>query len=134
MIEFTVYGCPFGKERPRVTRYATYTPQKTKDYEKLVQDCYFAQSVKQGVKMALGAVLIEIRAFYQIPKQMPKKQQMAALNGKRPTKKPDYDNIGKIITDALNKIAYIDDAYVVDAHIMKFYSDNPRVEIKIEEI
>lgn len=52
----------------------------------------------------------------------------------RPTKKPDWDNIGKIVTDALNGVAYHDDAQIVDAQVRKFYSKDPRVEIIIQDI
>lgn len=51
----------------------------------------------------------------------------------RPTKKPDFDNIGKVICDALNKIAYRDDSQIVDAQVRKFYSDRPRVVVTIME-
>ena len=51
----------------------------------------------------------------------------------RPTKKPDFDNIGKIVCDSLNKRAYNDDAQVVDAQVRKFYSRNPRVVVTIQE-
>ena len=49
----------------------------------------------------------------------------------RPTRKPDFDNIGKVICDALNGIAYRDDAQIVDALVRKFYSDTPRVIVEI---
>ena len=52
----------------------------------------------------------------------------------RPTKKPDWDNIGKIICDSLNKVAYRDDSVVVDAQVRKFYSENPRVDVSIRVI
>ena len=49
----------------------------------------------------------------------------------RPTKKPDLDNVAKIILDSLNKIAYDDDSQIVDLHIRKYYSDNPRVLVSL---
>ena len=52
----------------------------------------------------------------------------------RPTRKPDFDNIGKVICDALNGIAYRDDAQIVDALVRKFYSDIPRVIVEISDI
>ena len=51
----------------------------------------------------------------------------------RPTLKPDYDNIAKIIADSLNGIAYRDDAQIVDGYVRKFYSDKPRVVVTIQE-
>ena len=52
----------------------------------------------------------------------------------RPTKKPDMDNVIKIIADALNKIAYRDDTQIVDCQVRKFYSEKPRVEVMIQTI
>lgn len=40
----------------------------------------------------------------------------------------------KIIADALNKIAYHDDTQIVDCQVRKFYSDDPRVEVRILDI
>ena len=50
----------------------------------------------------------------------------------RPTVKPDFDNIGKLIADALNGVAYDDDKCIVDAQVRKFYSDNPRTEVILQ--
>ena len=52
----------------------------------------------------------------------------------RPVKKPDFDNIGKIIADSLNGIAYADDSCIVEATISKFYDIYPRTEITIENL
>jgi Holliday junction resolvase RusA-like endonuclease len=48
-----------------------------------------------------------------------------------PTKKPDADNILKLVADALNGLAYVDDKNIVTAHAHKVYSDRPRLEINI---
>ena len=61
-------------------------------------------------------------------KELMKKQLL------RPTKKPDMDNVVKIIADSLNQIAYRDDTQIVDCQCRKFYSDNPRVEVTIKEV
>lgn len=51
----------------------------------------------------------------------------------RPTVKPDWDNIGKLIADALNGIAYDDDKCIVDAMVRKFYSTDPRTVVILQE-
>ncbi len=48
-----------------------------------------------------------------------------------PTKKPDFDNIQKIICDALNGVAYYDDSQIVKADIEKVYRTTPRVEVTV---
>ena len=51
-----------------------------------------------------------------------------------PTKKPDADNILKIIADALNGIAYADDKQVVTAEVQKLYAENGYTEAAIWEV
>ena len=82
-----------------------------------------------------AALDVRIIAYCEIPKSISKKKRKAMLEHKiRPTKKPDWDNIGKIICDSLNKVAYRDDSAVVDAQVRKFYSENPRVDVSIRAI
>ena len=131
VIRFTVPGQPFGKQRPRVGKGYAYTPKETVQYENLVR--LFYQQAARGYKFPDDAMLdVRIFAFYEIPKSATKTKQKQMLeNIIRPTKKPDFDNIGKIVCDSLNKIAYHDDASIVDAQVRKFYSDKPRVEVII---
>lgn len=50
-----------------------------------------------------------------------------------PTKKPDIDNIVKIILDALNKIAFKDDNQITKLDVEKKYDTVERIYVKIEE-
>jgi Holliday junction resolvase RusA-like endonuclease len=123
-----------GKGRPRFMKNGhTYTPGKTANYETLVK-WYYEQETRNGVTLILP-VMADIKAYYPIPKSTPKYKMAAMLNGiARPMKKPDFDNIGKIICDALNGLAYPDDSHIVDGRVQKFYSANPRVEVTLTEI
>lgn len=134
-VKFTILGEPAGKGRPRFTREGrTYTPEKTVSYENLVKLEYEQQCANH--QFPDGAQLdVRIIAYYQIPKSTSKKKAKLMEDGKiRPTKKPDFDNIGKIVCDSLNKRAYKDDAQIVDAQVRKFYSRNPRVVVIIQEV
>ncbi len=76
---------------------------------------------------------VRIIAYYEIPKSTSKKKRREMLEHRiRPTKKPDWDNIGKIVCDSLNLVAYHDDSAVVDAQVRKFYSETPRVDVMIK--
>lgn len=78
---------------------------------------------------------VEITAYYEIPKSASKKKAAQMLAGSiRPTKKPDFDNIGKIICDSLNTIAYHDDSAIVEAQVHKFYDETPRVEVILKAL
>jgi Holliday junction resolvase RusA-like endonuclease len=132
-----IYGEPQGKGRPRFSTVCghvkTRTPDQTVIYENLVKTEYRNQS---GIRFPDDAMLdVRVMAYYTIPKSISKKKRQAMLDHKvRPTKKPDFDNIGKVICDSLNGIAYRDDAQIVDAQVRKFYSDTPRVVVIITDI
>ena len=113
MIEFTVQGQPKGKGRPRFSKRGNYvhayTPEDTTVYENQVAFTYMANSKTKFT----GKVEIEIRAYYKIAKSTKKSDRELMLkNVLRPTKKPDIDNVIKIILDGLNGYAYDDDAQV----------------------
>lgn len=137
MTQFTIYGEPQGKGRPRFStcgnKVRTHTPEKTALYENLVKMEYHNQS---QIRFPDEAMLdVRILAYYGIPKSVSKKRRQAMLDMKiRPTKKPDFDNIGKVICDSLNGVAYKDDSQIVDSQVRKFYSDCPRVVVKISQI
>lgn len=75
---------------------------------------------------------MRIMAYFTIPASASKKKQKQMEDGEiRPTKKPDMDNIIKVVADSLNQIAYRDDAQVVDCQLRKYYSRQPRIEVTI---
>ena len=52
-----------------------------------------------------------------------------------PLKKPDSDNIAKIVLDSLNKIAFDDDAQVVELTVIKKWTEEQeRIEFELEEV
>ena len=114
----------------------TYTPDKTVAYEELVR-LRFQESLEVRPFIPLqGALRIKIFAGYPIPKSTSKKRRAAMLAGTElPTKKPDWDNIGKIICDALNGVAYEDDKQVTESQMRKRYIDGPgQVEVWISNL
>jgi Holliday junction resolvase RusA-like endonuclease len=131
---FTIPGEPKGKQRPRVTRTGhAYTPKETAVYENLVKMEYLNQC--GGERKLNGPIKMFIRAFFSIAASVSQKKRNQMLNGYiRPTKKPDLDNIVKIVADSLNKIAYDDDSQIIDITVGKYFSDKPRVEVIITEI
>ena len=114
-IKFTIPGPPKGKQRPRICRVngrsMAYTPKETIEYERLVRASYTAVS---KAKFERNLPLeISILALFPIPKYVSRKTKELMLNGRLfPTKKPDADNIIKVILDALNGVAYQDDAQI----------------------
>lgn len=137
-VKFIIFGEPVGKGRPKFTTVQgfakAYTPKQTASYENLVKLEYAQQC---GLKRFRDSDMLDMRiiAYYSIPKSTSKKKRQLMMEHKiRPVKKPDLDNVLKIVADALNEIAYHDDAQIVDSIIRKFYSNVPRVEVTIQNI
>ncbi|MBO3333423.1 RusA family crossover junction endodeoxyribonuclease [Clostridium perfringens] len=121
-----VIGRIRGKARPRVCRGHAFTPKDTVQYEKLVRDCY----KEQDGRYLEGYIKALIIAYYKIPKSYSKKRVQAIRDGlEKPTKKPDADNVAKIILDSLNGIAYKDDSQIIELRIIKRYTEeDERIE------
>ena len=131
-VEFTVPGIPVGKGRPRFMKNGhTYTPEKTREYENKVVQCWKCQS---GKGFADGIPLrATVTAFFTVPKSMSKKKA-ATLDWTPHIKRPDADNVAKAILDALNGHAYNDDSAISLLTVRKYQTTGAsRVEVTIEE-
>lgn len=133
---FEIEGKIKGKGRPRFSNYGgfvkTYTPADTASYENLIKVQFRIACGKWYSEMPLK---MKITAIHGIPKSTSKKDRARMLSGElKPTKKPDADNICKIICDALNGIAYKDDTQVVELKMQKAYGELEKVIVEIEEL
>lgn len=131
-VKFTIPGPPRGKARHRTMKSGiSFNPKENVQYENLVKISY-----QQQVNRKMGEVIeADIWAYFPIPQSANKKKKEQMKIGQiRPTVKPDWDNIGKIICDALNNIAYSDDKIITDAAVHKRYSENPQVEVTFTEV
>lgn len=123
-------GVPQPKGRPRFGRGRTYTPASTRTYETSLK--LAAQWEMQGREPLQGPLVMEVRAFFPIPESWSKKKRTLAAEGRIfPTARPDADNLLKTV-DAFNGVVWADDSQVVDARVLKIYSNEPRLEIQVE--
>ena len=132
--EFEVIGDIKGKARPRVNTYTckAYTPTDTKDYELLVKQ-YFKIKYPRFVPLE-NRLSVKIVATFKVPKTTTKKDREQIEKGLiSPTKKPDIDNIVKIILDALNQMAFKDDTQITKLEVEKVYGEEEKVYVAIEE-
>jgi Holliday junction resolvase RusA-like endonuclease len=134
----SIPGEPKGKGRPRYTKSGhAYTPRDTAVYEQLVRLTFkgkYPQAMPFEKDTPLKAVIC---AWFSIPKSVSKtKRELMEKGYIKPTKKSDADNIAKIVLDSLNKIAYYDDAQVVELTVKKGYAhyDEPCVDVMISEV
>lgn len=123
----SITGPITGKARPRFNPQTgtAYNTRATKRYEELIKWCYKTQ---HGEYFHEAPVDVTIIVEHSVPKNTPRAQRDAMLAGKiEPMKKPDIDNIAKIVLDALNGVAYKDDKQVVELHCYKRYAAEPRL-------
>lgn len=121
-----------GKARPRVFNGHAVTPKDTVNYENWVRLNY----KEQCGKYLEGPIKAKIIAYYKIPKSYTKAKRLACKdNIILPTKKPDLDNVAKIILDSLNKIAFDDDSQIAELSVSKRWTEEQeRVEFVLEVI
>ena len=131
-IRLVLYGDPVPKARARTWRdvkggHHSKTPDKTSHAENNWRDV-FLRSGQQPFPPETP-LEITVTAYFARPKSVSKKRV-------RPFVKPDHDNLLKLVTDALEKLAYDLDSRIVDSHTHKFYADYPdppRTEVIIQE-
>ena len=120
-----------GKGRPRFTKQGiAYTDKKTAEYERLIKSEY----LKHTRYISDKSIRMSIYVCFAPNKSDTKKNRMIKLLNKLwPKKKPDIDNVVKVVLDALNKIAYDDDTQVNELHIVRHYDEKERLVICLIE-
>jgi Holliday junction resolvase RusA-like endonuclease len=158
-VAFSIPGPPRGKDRPRGDPRLIWergkpraivvfrTPKETTEAETEVLRCFRAAHPRH--KPFTGPVLIKFVAVFPIPTSWPKRLREAAARGTLyAVKKPDKDNIEKLIVDALTPpkrkpgelvapspdgYAWVDDQQVMGGGI-KRYGSPARVDVTIESL
>ena len=132
--EFEVPAKIIGKGRPRLNSYTgqVYTPTRTKDYESLVEQYFLLKYPRY--KSLEGRAKVSITAYFEVPKSASKVMKEQMLNNRvSPTKKPDIDNVVKIVLDSMNKFAFRDDTQITNVEVEKLYGVEEKLYVKIEE-
>ena len=129
-IKFEVPGQPQHKQRPRWSRTRMYSPKDTVNYETYIKEM-FVISYPDFIPLE-GPLRMTLTAWLMIPKSTSKKRMKLMIERIIiPEKKPDHDNIVKIVSDALEKLAYKNDSQIATCIFHKWYAMRPRLEIEI---
>jgi len=130
-IEATIFvePTPKGRARSRIAgkHVITYTPAKTRNAENMIAATIRQEVMKQGSFDAGIPLRLSATFYIEKPKSAGKKVLL-------PVKRPDLDNYGKLLLDALNKYAWQDDSQIIDLHLRKRFGTPPHIEIKITEV
>ena len=136
MEKIEVYHKVIGKGRPRFVRrgqyVSTYTPKETGEYEKKIKEVYLYGKHK---KFENEPLKVKIMAYYKPPESMSKRKKEELIKKHHwRYKKPDIDNIAKVVCDALNGVAYNDDKQIAMLFITKQYGEEDKIVIEIDEL
>ncbi len=117
-IKFSVPGHPIGKQRPRVFTHRqsgkvmAMTPKKTAAYEDNISYGYISMS--RGYRFPdKTKIRLDVVAYFK--------------NDRR----SDANNVYRLVADALEKIAYENDKYVVGSCDYFIDKENPRLEVTV---
>lgn len=129
MVRFVVYDKPTPKQRPRFSKKTgtVYTPPKTVNAEHMIRLSFLEQFKSSKIPLFEKHEPLKLIVVCYLPK--PK-----SVKRKFPTVKPDYDNLLKTITDALQGYAFTDDAQICEVVFKKAYDAVPRTEVIIEKV
>jgi Holliday junction resolvase RusA-like endonuclease len=109
-----------------------YTQEQTRQAKTSIQH---AAKIQIGTPLVPGPVEFFARYYFEVPPSWSDRKRGQALRGEiLHTTKPDFDNLGKLTCDALNNIAWKDDAQVQRGVIEKHYAERPGTDILITEL
>jgi Holliday junction resolvase RusA-like endonuclease len=124
MIDFIVNAKPFGKKRPRVSKYrGVYSPPENTVFERIIRKEYMKH---YKMNPTVAPIQLDLIFYFKRPRAM--KDQIYCL------KKPDFDNLAKSIADALNGYAYHDDCQIVLHSCQKLYAQKDMIHIRISKV
>lgn len=111
-VTFTIPGEPVAQGRPKFSTRGgfarAYDPKKSKDGKSVVRLCA-RDAVKDSdlIEPLSGPLLMMVQFGIALPKSAYRKRIPVGRHWR--TKKPDLDNLVKLIKDACSGIIYIDD-------------------------
>lgn len=132
-VSFEVPGKPHAKQRPKFARrgrfVTTYTPDETINAETFIR----LTAAPHFDAPLSGPVAIEVLAVFQPPASWSGAKTRRML-GSAHLQKPDYDNVIKTVGDALNGIAYADDAQIAEARCRKVWGQVAKTVVTVRTL
>lgn len=126
-INIVIPGVPVARQRPRFSRFGTYDKQS--DIKEFYRLSIFPQ-LPRNFKVIGTPITLKLIFEMPIPSTTSKKKK-TLLIGKPHIKKPDIDNLYKML-DAYNGVLWLDDSLIHRVTMEKIYSEIPKTTLMIE--
>lgn len=140
ILYFTIDGDPFGKLNLRpmnVKGHASvFNPKENADYMEKFSNAVKKQLGEGSEPDPDSMFSVSIQACFQIPKRLSKRMKMLASQNKaKPTKKPDLDNISKVVLDEIirSQSVWKDDSQAIKEQLRKYCAEDPCDVVVIEK-
>ena len=128
-IKLEIFLEPYSTPRPRMNMNTNTVYVKGAREHKVVMKHMISE-----FNIIYTSTKILIRTFERTPTTgiKPYEILLAEMGKIRPHTNKDWDNVGKTYSDMIQGIILLNDNLIIDAHIEKYYSILPRVEIIIQ--
>lgn len=132
MFIFEVTGKPVPQKQTQFNRFSGHA------YDPSSKDKEFIQwQIKPFAPQTplLTPIELDIWFYLPIPEATSGIRRRQMLNQViHHTKRPDVDNLGYLVTNALKQIVYADDSQITDLHLHKRFGEVPKTAIKVRAI
>ena len=130
-LSFIVPGILPGWQRAGKNGKRHFTPEMTAAAKREI--AAHGRQAAAGVLLE-GALCLVCHVYLPVPASWSNKRRVAAWAGEEwPAGKPDWDNLGKLVSDALNGVCYKDDAQISDGRVIKRYAFKPSLRVELWE-
>lgn len=130
-IAFMVPGIPCAWARARLSGKRHFTPKKQAGAMALVQ-VVAAEAMAEHDPFT-GPVRMSVNAVWPWPKSRSEKKRREP-GAHHKTSKPDSDNVGKLVSDAINGVVFVDDAQVAELRVTKQYGMGGATYVTVEAL
>ena len=127
MLQFEIYITPRPQKQTAWNRLHAYDPSKAYKESLIWQMKPYAPT-----DPIFGPVSLDITFYMAIPASSSKSRRADMLLHKVvPVVRPDIDNLGYVVTNAMKNLFYRDDSQIVDLNMHKRYCEVPKILIKL---
>jgi len=138
-ISVTIPGEPVAQGRPRFSTHGgfprAYDPKKSKEGKQSVRFFVANQMEKEGLAPLEGPIMMQAQFGIKLPTSQERKRNPKPRMWRN--KKPDLDNLIKLVKDACSGIAFLDDNQIVKVSAEKIQcaqGEAPFTRIRFKEL